>query len=110
MFFEGIGTGVIEEGIPDGMKCDERGNIWVTGPQGVWVISSSGELLGIIEVPEAVGNISWGGEDWQDALHPVLELALLDPHEGGPAPRALHALTVSARPTAHLLTRKTEDG
>ena len=31
MFFEGVGTGVIEEGIPDGMKCDERGNIWVTG-------------------------------------------------------------------------------
>ena len=32
MFFEGVGSGVIEEGIPDGMKCDERGNIWVTGP------------------------------------------------------------------------------
>ena len=31
MFFEGVGSGVIEEGIPDGMKCDERGNIWVTG-------------------------------------------------------------------------------
>ena len=34
MFFEGVGSGVIEEGIPDGMKCDERGNIWVTGPGG----------------------------------------------------------------------------
>ena len=42
MFFEGIGTGVIEEGIPDGMKCDERGNIWVTGPGGVWVITPDG--------------------------------------------------------------------
>ena len=40
MFFEGVGTGVIEDGIPDGMKCDERGNIWVTGPGGIWVISS----------------------------------------------------------------------
>ncbi|MBO0694320.1 MAG: SMP-30/gluconolactonase/LRE family protein, partial [Acidimicrobiaceae bacterium] len=29
LFFDGIGRGVIEEGIPDGMKCDERGNIWV---------------------------------------------------------------------------------
>ena len=28
MFFEGVGTGVIEEGIPDGMKVDERGNVW----------------------------------------------------------------------------------
>ena len=33
MFFEGIGTGVIEEGIPDGMKIDELGNVWVTGPE-----------------------------------------------------------------------------
>ena len=35
MFFEGVGSGDIEEGIPDGMKCDEEGNIWVTGPGGV---------------------------------------------------------------------------
>ena len=42
-FFSGVGSGVIEEGIPDGMKCDERGNIWVTGPGGIWVISAAGE-------------------------------------------------------------------
>ncbi len=64
MFFEGVGTGVIEEGIPDGMKCDERGNIWVTGPGGVWVISPDAEHLGVIEVPENVGNLTWGGDDW----------------------------------------------
>jgi gluconolactonase len=65
VFFEGIGSGVIEEGIPDGMKLDERGNIWVTGPRGVWVISPEGEHLGVIEVPENVGNIAWGGPDWK---------------------------------------------
>ena len=65
LFFEGIGSGVIEEGIPDGMKCDERGNIWVTGPGGVWVISSDAEHLGIVEVPENVGNLTWGGSDWK---------------------------------------------
>ena len=65
MFFEGIGSGVIEEGIPDGMKCDERGNIWVTGPGGVWVISAEGEHLGTIRVPENVGNLTWGGPDWR---------------------------------------------
>jgi len=65
LFFEGIGTGVIEEGIPDGMKCDELGNIWVTGPKGVWVISPQGEHLGVIEVPENVGNLAWGGPDWR---------------------------------------------
>jgi gluconolactonase len=69
-FFDGVGTGVIEEGIPDGMKCDERGNIWVTGPSGVWVISAAGEHLGVIEVPENTGNLTWGGEDWHTLYIP----------------------------------------
>jgi gluconolactonase len=65
LFFEGIGSGVIEEGIPDGMKIDEQGNIWVTGPGGVWVISTEGEHLGTIEIPENTGNLAWGGDDWK---------------------------------------------
>jgi gluconolactonase len=69
-FFSGIGSGIIEEGIPDGMKCDERGNIWVTGPGGIWVISPEGEHLGVIEVPENTGNLSWGGDDWHTLFIP----------------------------------------
>jgi gluconolactonase len=71
MFFDGVGTGVIEEGIPDGMKCDERGNIYVTGPAGVWVISPDAELLGVIEVPENVGNVNWGDDDWRSLFIPA---------------------------------------
>ena len=82
MFFDGIGTGVIEEGVPDGMKCDERGNIWVTGPGGVWVISAAAEHLGVVEVPENVGNLNWGGADWKDALHPELDVAVPRPDQG----------------------------
>ena len=70
MFFEGIGSGVIEEGIPDGMKCDERGNIWVTGPGGIWVISPDGEHLGVLQVPENTGNLTWGGDDWRTLYIP----------------------------------------
>ena len=70
LFFEGIGTGVVEEGIPDGMKCDERGNIWVTGPGGIWVISAAGEHLGVIGVPENTGNLCWGGPDWRTLYIP----------------------------------------
>jgi gluconolactonase len=55
-------------GIPDGMKCDERGNIWVTGPGGVWVVSDDGEHLGTVEVPEHTGNVNWGGPNW-DVLY-----------------------------------------
>ena len=64
IFFEGIGTGVIEEGVVDGMKCDELGNVWVTGPEGVWVITPRGEHLGAVLVPEIVANLAWGGPDW----------------------------------------------
>ena len=55
-------------GVCDGMKCDERGNIWVTGPGGVWVISPDGEHLGTVEVPEHTGNLNWGGPSW-DVLY-----------------------------------------
>ena len=70
LFFEGVGSGVIEEGIPDGMKCDEQGNIWVTGPGGVWVISTDGEHLGTVQVPENTGNLTWGGADWRTLFIP----------------------------------------
>jgi gluconolactonase len=65
VFFDRIGSGAIEEGIPDGMKCDAEGNVYVTGPGGIWVISPQAELLGRIEVPENVGNLNWGGDDWR---------------------------------------------
>ena len=63
LFYSGIGDGTIEVGTPDGMKCDELGNVWCTGPGGVWVIDPAGELLGIVAVPEVVGNLVWGGAD-----------------------------------------------
>lgn len=45
------------------MKCDEDGNIWVTGPGGVWVIDPAGERLGRLRTPEVTANLTWGGED-----------------------------------------------
>jgi gluconolactonase len=53
-----------DTGAVDGMKCDERGNVWVTGPGGVWVHDPGGVLLGILQTPERVGNFHWGGPDW----------------------------------------------
>src|SRR5215470_12085048 len=55
----------LEPGVPDGMKCDQRGNIWVTAPGGVWVYSPAGELLGKVRVPELVANLAWGGADFR---------------------------------------------
>jgi gluconolactonase len=66
LFASDIGRGVLAEGVVDGMKCDERGNVWVSGPEGVWVFSPSGEHLGVVEIPENVGNLHWGGDGWRD--------------------------------------------
>lgn len=52
------------EGVPDGMKVDELGNVYCTGPGGIWVISPEAEHLGTICVPEKVANLNWGGSDW----------------------------------------------
>lgn len=65
IFCGGIGTGRPGDPNPDGMKCDERGNVYVTGPGGVWIISQDGTPLGVLEVPEKVGNLNWGGQDWR---------------------------------------------
>ncbi|TCT05038.1 isochorismatase family protein [Aquabacter spiritensis] len=52
-------------GVPDGMKCDAAGNVWVCGPGGVWVYAADGVLIGKVRVPELVGNLAWGGADWR---------------------------------------------
>ena len=48
-------------GFPDGLKVDERGNIWVTGPLGLWVLSPEGQPLGRILTPRPPCNFTWGG-------------------------------------------------
>jgi gluconolactonase len=54
-----------EPGVPDGMKCDSSGNIWVTAPGGVWVFAPDGSLLGKVRVPELASNLHWGGADFR---------------------------------------------
>ena len=44
---------------------DVEGNVYSTGPGGVWVFSPSGSLLGIIEVPEVPANLAWGDRDYK---------------------------------------------
>jgi gluconolactonase len=64
MFATGIKSD-LEAGVPDGMKCDMFGNVWVTAPGGVWVYAPTGELLGKLRVPELVSNLAWGGADFR---------------------------------------------
>ncbi len=51
-----------EEGVPDGMKMDEKGNLWASGPGGIWVFSPDGKHIGTIKLPEVPANCNWGDD------------------------------------------------
>lgn len=51
-----------EDGLPDGMKVDSLGNIYGSGPGGVWVFSPEGKHLGTIKPPETPANCNWADD------------------------------------------------
>jgi gluconolactonase len=55
---QSVGTGW-----PDGLKTDTLGNVYATGPGGLWIIGVKGELLGVLKFPEPITNLNWGGSD-----------------------------------------------
>ncbi|OKH23375.1 SMP-30/gluconolactonase/LRE family protein [Chroogloeocystis siderophila] len=54
-----------KERLADGMKVDSQGNVYSTGPEGIWIFSPQGKLLDKISVPEGTTNIAWGGRDYK---------------------------------------------
>ena len=50
-------------GLPDGMKIDVQGNVWDSGPGGIWIVSPQGKHLGTILTPERLSNLAWGDDD-----------------------------------------------
>lgn len=51
------------DGVPDGIKVDRDGNLYITGPQGIWIWDSQGHHLGTIVMPEQPANLAWGDAD-----------------------------------------------
>ena len=49
-----------DPGVPDGLKVDVQGNVFSTGPGGIWVCRADGTLLGRIVLPELPANVGWG--------------------------------------------------
>jgi gluconolactonase len=47
----------------DGIEVDARGNLYVSGPGGVWILSPAGRHLGTIRAPELPANLAWGDAD-----------------------------------------------
>ena len=50
------------KGLPDGLKVDQTGNLWATGPGGVLIISPQGKHLGTLATGEATANCAWGDD------------------------------------------------
>jgi len=53
------------EGVPDGMRVDRSGNLFVVGPKGIWVWDDNGNHLGTIVLPEQPANLAWGDNDYR---------------------------------------------
>jgi gluconolactonase len=51
-------------GAPDGLRVDIKGNVYCTGPGGVWVWDPEGNHLGTVMLPESTANFNWGNADY----------------------------------------------
>ena len=80
------------------MKCDEHGNVYVTGPRGIWVISPQGTHLGVILMPEVAGNLNWGGPRLERSLLRLLDVDLSRADESARQSGRLHADGLMSRP------------
>ncbi len=55
-------TSETAEGVPDGLKLDTAGNLYGTGPGGVWIFSPDGAHLGTLQPDEVPANVGWGND------------------------------------------------
>jgi gluconolactonase len=55
-------TSETAEGLPDGLKLDKQGNLYLTGPGGVWIYTPDGKHLGAIQPAEVPANVAWGDD------------------------------------------------
>ena len=60
----GAEPGEKQDGVPDGIKVDDEGNLFITGPKGIWVWDANGNHLGTIVMPEQPANLTWGGPQY----------------------------------------------
>ncbi len=52
-----------EKGLPDGMKIDKHGNVFASGPGGLFIFNADGKLVGRVKIPEATSNCALSGDE-----------------------------------------------
>lgn len=53
----------VGEGLPDGLKIDSKGNIFASGPGGIWIFNKDGKLIGRIRLPERAANCAFADNE-----------------------------------------------
>jgi len=59
IFYNASGYDSSSKGLPDGLKIDKRGNVFATGPGGLWIFNKEGKLLGKMKFPAATSNCAF---------------------------------------------------
>ena len=75
VFYDATENTKTEKGLPDGLKIDANGNVFATGPGGVWIFNSDGKVLGKIKIPEATSNCAL--VDGDSTLYVTADMYLL---------------------------------
>ena len=63
IWYSCIGSDKKLKGLPDGMKADKAGNLFATGPGGVWIFTKQGKLAGKIKLPDATSNCALSADE-----------------------------------------------
>jgi gluconolactonase len=63
IFYDATANTATEKGLPDGLKIDSQGNVFATGPGGLWIFDSTGKVLGRIKLPEASANCAFSPDE-----------------------------------------------
>jgi len=63
IFYSAAGAGKGLKGLPDGLKIDKNGNVFATGPGGVWIFDKEAKLLGKIKLNEATSNCALSADE-----------------------------------------------
>jgi gluconolactonase len=56
IFYDATENAKTEKGLPDGLRIDKQGNIFASGPGGIWIFNKEGKVLGKIKISEATSN------------------------------------------------------
>ncbi|WP_290712389.1 SMP-30/gluconolactonase/LRE family protein, partial [Flavihumibacter sp. CACIAM 22H1] len=63
IFFDASSYAKTAPGGPDGFKVDAKGNVFATGPGGIWIFNAEGKPLGRIKLPVASSNVALADDD-----------------------------------------------